>query len=112
VSAVSQARAQKGVRGMNDWIAFCKELTFDKSFNARAVYRDGDEVFIQEGGYIYQYYSPYRPLDYIGASVDCVVTRSTKPYTDMMFTKEPIPNDRLYKWELVPVNEAAQKAMP
>lgn len=74
---------------------------------ASPVYRTGDEAFIARGGFRFVYYSPYRPLDFV-LGMDCVITKSTEPFREYLFTKAALPVERVSSWQLVPVGETWQ----
>lgn len=76
---------------------------------AKPRYQHGDEAYIAAGGYIYGYFSPYRPLNFV-FGVDCVLVRSTEEHHDFIFTKAPL-DERACKWELLPYTEAASASM-
>ena len=87
-----------------DWI----ETALAWPITALPIYRHGDEAYIAAGEYVYGYFSPYRPLNFV-FGVDCVLVRSTEEHHDFIFTKEPL-GERVCKWELLPYTEQARSA--
>lgn len=92
---------------MNDWI----ETALAWTVHAKPAYRATDEAYRLHHGYDYGYFSPFRPLNWIGGQIDHMLLYSTQPGADFIFTKEPLPVERLCKWELVPWNDAARSAI-
>lgn len=92
---------------MQDWI----ETALAWPMSAQPVYNAGDEDYIASRRYSYQYFSPFRPLSFVGAQYDHVLTFSTEPHHDFMFTKDPLPTQQIVKWELIPSNDAAKAAL-
>lgn len=85
------------------WIetALAWEVTAEPRYNA------GDEEHIREKGYRYCYFSYYRPASFI-FGIDLVLVRSTDECRDFIYLKEPLPAERICKWELIPVGEDAR----
>ena len=60
---------------------------------------------IEKRHYPYHYFSPYRPMNFIGGQLDHMLVSSTEPYHDFVYTKLPLPAERIRAWQLVPMDE-------
>lgn len=60
--------------------------------------------------YPYHYFSPYRPMNFIGGQLDHLLLYSTEPNHDFVYTRQPLTTERIRQWQLIPTNEAAWAA--
>jgi hypothetical protein len=92
------------------WIETALEWNITAAPDWERSSHNGEDVNKANATYIY--YSPFRPINWpLGNIGTHFVLPGTVGYVSFIYCVNPLPAERIYKWELVPVSPAAIEAV-